>query len=180
MRAIVLYESMFGNTASVACAIAAGLRGEYDVDVRTVNGVSPVPPDSVEADLLVVGAPTHAHGLPSGMSRKALESAAAKRNAEGDALEYDAPGTMRRFVDHLPPGDGRRIACFDTRFDRSPVLTGSAAKTMARRLARRGYEVVDAPASFFVADTEGPLIDGELERATAWGAALAGAVRPVG
>jgi hypothetical protein len=177
---MVLYESMFGNTASVACAIAAGLRGEYEVDVRPVNGGPPAPPDTVEPDLLVVGAPTHAHGLPSGMSRKALEGAAARRNAESDPLEYDAPGTMRRFVDHLPPGGGRRIACFDTRFDRSPVLTGSAAKTMARKLARRGYEVVGAPASFFVADTEGPLIDGELERAAAWGAALACAMRPVG
>jgi len=93
MRAMVLYESMFGNTASVACAIAAGLRGEYEVDVRPVNGGPPAPPDSVEADLLVIGAPTHAHGLPSGMSRKALEGAAARRNAEGDPL---APSRRHR------------------------------------------------------------------------------------
>jgi hypothetical protein len=52
------------------------------------------------------------------------------------------------------------------------LLTGSAAKTMARKLRHLGYEIVVEPESFFVDDTEGPLKEGELERAQLWGAEL--------
>lgn len=171
MKALVLYESIYGNTAAIAGAIAAGLRPDHpDVELRPVDG-------SADGDLMVVGAPTHAHGLPSAMSRKGLEKAAADAEARGETLQYHPTAGMRQFIETLPQGHGRPVACFDTRFDKSPVLTGSAAKTMAKRLRRRGYTVV-ATESFFVVDSEGPLADGELERAEAWGASLTARVEP--
>ena len=169
MKVTVLFESDYGNTAAIADAIAAGLRPHAQVDLRPVDG------GSIDADLLVVGAPTHVHGLPSARSRKALEQEAAEREAKGETLEYHPTAAMRRFIDDIPAGDGRKVACFDTRFDRSVILTGSAARTMARKLRSRGYEIVSAPESFFVVDMKGPLVDGELERAKAWGASLVAA-----
>ncbi len=166
MKIAVVYESIYGNTAAVAQAIAEGLRPLGDVDVRAVGD------ESVEADLLVVGAPTHAHGLPSSMTRKAIEAAAEDAEAKGNRLEYHPTAGMRKLLDRLPETDGTAAACFDTRFDKSRILTGSAAKTMARKLGRRGYRIVAEPESFFVLDTEGPLKEGELDRAGRWGASL--------
>jgi Flavodoxin len=166
MKVTVLFESDYGNTAAIADAIAEGLRPHTQVELRPVDG------GSVDADLLVVGAPTHVHGLPSARSRKTLERQAAEREAKGETLAYHPTAAMRRFIDDIPAGDGRKVACFDTRFDRSVILTGSAAQAMARKLRSRGYELVSAPESFFVVDTKGPLVDGEVERAKAWGASL--------
>jgi hypothetical protein len=71
-------------------------------------------------------------------------------------------------------GDGSvaRAAAFDTRADKAAALTGSAARSIARRLRRGAWTVVSRE-SFLVDDSEGPLADGELERARAWGAQLA-------
>jgi multimeric flavodoxin WrbA len=170
MKIAVIYESIYGNTAAVARAVAEGLRGLGEVDVRAVGD------ESVEADLLVVGAPTHAHGLPSSMTRKAIEAAAEEAEAKGDPLDYQPTAGMRKFLERLPEVDGTAAACFDTRFDKSRILTGSAAKTMARRLGHRGYSIVAEPESFFVLDAEGPLREGELDRASRWGASLGTAV----
>jgi hypothetical protein len=169
MRAVVAYESMYGNTRQVAEAIAAGLGGLGDVQVLSVNhGDAGV---AEGADVLVVGGPTHIHGLATEMSRKGVAKAAEE---EGDVtLEpgaADGPGLRKWLAGRS--GEGRPAAAFDTRIDRSPVLTGSAARGIAKRLRRRGYELVTEPASFFVEDTEGPLADGELERARAWGESL--------
>jgi len=58
-------------------------------------------------------------------------------------------------------------------------MTGSAARGIAKRLRHHGYEV-EWTESFFVDDAEGPLADGELERAREWGATLRAArPRPV-
>jgi hypothetical protein len=70
-------------------------------------------------------------------------------------------------------GDGKKAAAFDTRIDKSPMLTGAASRGIAKRLKKAGYEVVADPESFFVDDSEGPLAEGELDRAKAWGASLA-------
>ena len=69
-------------------------------------------------------------------------------------------------------------AAFDTRIDKPPALTGVAARGIAKRLGRRGWKLVAEPESFFVEDSEGPLADGELERAREWGKALAHAGSP--
>ena len=166
MKIAVVFESIYGNTAAIAQAVAEGLRALGEVDVRAVGD------ELVEADLLVVGAPTHAHGLPSSMTRKAIEAAAEEAEAKGNPLDYQPTAGMRKFLDRLPEVDGPPAACFDTRFDKSRILTGSAAKTMARKLGRRGYRIIAEPESFFVLDAEGPLKEGELDRARRWGASL--------
>jgi hypothetical protein len=169
MKIAVVYESIYGNTAAVAQAVADGLQALGDVEARAVGD------ETVDADLLVVGAPTHAHGLPSSMTRKAIETAAEEAEAKGEPLDYQPTAGIRKLLDRLPEGNGTAAACFDTRFDKSRILTGSAAKTMAHKLGRRGYRIVAEPESFFVLDSEGPLKEGELDRARRWGASLGAA-----
>lgn len=67
---------------------------------------------------------------------------------------------------------GVRAATFDTRMDR-PRLPSSAAAGAARKLRRLGYDLVARPATFRVTGTQGPLREGELDRARAWGADVA-------
>jgi hypothetical protein len=167
VRIAVIYESIYGNTGAIAGAIADGLRAHGEVTLEPVDDRV-----STDVDLLVVGAPTHAHGLPTRMTRRAIESAAEEAEKMGQPLESGPTPAMRSFLDRLAKVGGTAAACFDTRFDKSPLLTGSAAKTIAKKLRRLDYELVAPPESFFVSDSEGPLLDGELERARAWGASL--------
>lgn len=161
MLAVVVYESVFGSTGDVAQAVARGLSARYDV--RVVSVVSASLRQLSEAELLVVGAPTHAQGLPMLATR-----AAAARHSGKSA----APTGVVDMLASLPPGWGRGAAAFDTRFDKPAWMVGSAAPTIAKELARKGYILVDKPQSFFVSDTEGPILDGELRRAESWGASL--------
>ena len=89
MRALVVYESMFGNTHVVASKIADGLGGTYQV---TLVPVAEATPDLLaSADLLVVGGPTHMHGLSTAMTRRMAAHAAAKPDS-GLSLDPDATG----------------------------------------------------------------------------------------
>jgi hypothetical protein len=76
---------------------------------------------------------------------------------------------------------GIKVACFDTRFLKPRWLTGSAANVMGKRLYAQGVTLIAPPESFFVQGTEGPLIDGEVERAADWAKALAnvGRLEPI-
>ena len=80
---------------------------------------------------------------------------------------------LREWLGHLRRGPhSELVAAFDTRVDKVRRLPGSAATKVARLAGHLGY----APAgkeSFYVKDTSGPLLPGELERATAWGSQLA-------
>jgi len=167
MKALIIYESMYGNTHAVADAVAAGLGSEVDVGIRPVHAVGPVP---VDLDLLVVGGPTHMHGLSTAMSRSMAASAAKEDAGKLAPGATEQPG-LREWLRDLDATPGIRAAAFDTRGDAHAALTGSAARGIARRLSRRGLDVVDRN-SFLVADAEGPLEDGEIERARAWGASL--------
>ncbi|MGZ4184716.1 MAG: flavodoxin family protein [Solirubrobacteraceae bacterium] len=165
MTAIVVYESIYGNTRDVAEAIAAGLGDARAVSVHeAVSSVS-------KADLLVVGGPTHVHGLTSKRSRSV-----AVEQAQG-MLEPGAgdEAGLRDWLADLPRVANVQAAAFDTRAHGSSVVTGSASKGIARRLRRHGYRLLAAE-SFVVESTEGPLVKGELERARAWGAELANAI----
>lgn len=167
MRVVIVYESMYGNTHEIADHVAKGMT-EDDVVVTSVHGADEALLDG--ADLLVVGGPTHVHGLTSKRSREAAAEAAAR----DDDLEMDpdaeGPG-LRDWFHELPRRVTGRAAAFDTRIDASPALTGRASKGIARRLARHGYDLVVEPESFLV-DKESRLLDGEAERAERWGAAL--------
>lgn len=156
MRAVVVFESMFGNTRAIADAVAEGLRRHIDVEVMEVGRAG----SEADADLLVVGGPTRAFG----MSRPATREDAAKRGAV-----VSRTTGVREWLGGLSgDGRGRAVAAFDTRI-RVRGLPGSAARGVAKQLRRRGYELVVPPESFYVSDTEGPLRTGELDRARQWG-----------
>ncbi len=165
MRALVVYESMYGNTAAIAEAIAASLRTRgIGVDARPASKVSAT--EVAEVDLLVVGGPTHVHG----MSRTATRKTAAEDTANTFAGMTIDPG-LRDWLVELGIGHGRLAAAFDTRIDKPVFFTGSAARGIARRLSRLGFRLVVPPQSFLVTP-KNHLLSGETKRATAWGAAL--------
>jgi hypothetical protein len=170
MKIAVVYESMFGNTRTIAEGIAEGLHEAGDVKVGTVDDLSP---DEVgDATLLVAGGPTHAHGMARPNAHQSLTNDNSYRKY-GTVL----PGqeSLRGWLERLPPGR-TMAAAFDTRFAKPQWLTGSAAKKIARRLQGKGYSVVGTQ-SFFVVTAGGPLADGERDRAVAWGRELAAKVK---
>ncbi|MFD0259153.1 flavodoxin family protein [Kitasatospora indigofera] len=177
MQAVIVYESMYGNTRTVAEAIAEGLRGARpDAVVRCVPVAGAGPEVTGSADLLVVGGPTHVYGMSSGPSRRMTRLAAAGAPVE-NAPDSRGPGLdagpgLRTWFRSLPkPRPGTRGAAFDTRTDM--LFSGGAAHGIARRLTHHHYGLVAAPEGFVVEDTGGPLRTGERERAAAWGASLA-------
>jgi hypothetical protein len=162
MRALVLYESMFGNTQQVAEAIAEGLRATCEVEVEEISTAARAVDDGV--DLLVVGGPTHAFGL----SRDSTRASAA--NETSDPLVTGGPG-LREWLAHARVPGHTSAAAFDTRVDK-PV-PGSAAAAARRRLQRMGLRVAAPAETFRVGGLTGPLLEGELERARRWGEQLA-------
>lgn len=150
MKARVIYESAFGNTEKVARAIGAGMSAE----VRHVSDITPE--DLRDLTCLVVGGPTQ---------------------------KMDYTEGMRGFLNGIPPDGlrGVKVAAFDTRISIPDVksrLSRVAARVFLHRYAaepidnvlkERGGVALVKPEGFYVLDTEGPLKEGELERATAWG-----------
>lgn len=158
VKAVVLFESVYGNTEAVAKAIADGLGPIGEVALSrfedAFEGVAE------QADLVVLGGPTHGWGMTKPASRK-------RPNTEGYAVG------AREWLAESGQGAGKLAAAFDTRFGKPRWLTGSAAVRIHRSLERSGYRLVAPPESFFVLHTEGPLRDAEEDRARAWGAELA-------
>lgn len=163
-RAVVVYESMFGNSKAVAEAIAAGLGERMPTEVVGVEDArQALAGDGV---LLVIGGPTHAFSMSRATTR---DSAVQQHGAPGPA----GPG-IRDLLESLPPAAGAPAAAFDTRIKKK-FVPGSAASSAEKRLRKLGYRMVVPAESFWVADMSGPLLDGELDRARAWGAALGAA-----
>ena len=175
MRAVVVYESMYGSTHKVADAIRAGLQGAFEVTVVPLGEATAAV--LADAGLVVVGGPTHVHGMSRAGTRKTAAQTAAKR-ASGVQLEpgADAPG-LREWFGSL----GRyhvRAAAFDTRMQGPAALTGRASTRVARLLRDHGFTMAAKPESFLVTRQE-ELAEGETGRAREWAAKLAGAVAPV-
>jgi flavodoxin len=166
MNAIVVYESVYGNTRAVAEAVAEGLGGAEVLPVHeAANGVG-------QPELLVVGGPTHMHGLATTHSRQmAAEAVHEDGGAHVEPGATERPG-LRAWLRDLPHSEGAHAAAFDTRLDKSPMLTGVASRGVAKRRRRQGYRIISTE-SFLVEDSEGPLEDGELDRARDWGQELA-------
>jgi len=146
MKAMVVYDSLYGNTEKLARAIGGAIGDEARV-VRA-GDVSLSELESV--DLLVVGSPTQG-GRPT--------------KATQDLLNKVSESAVR----------GVKVAAFDTRVtSRWAAIFGYAAGRIAKSLKRKGGTLVASPEGFFVEGTEGPLKDGELERADAWAKRIAG------
>jgi hypothetical protein len=168
MRALVVYESMYGNTHTIASHIGDGLRSRYDVTVVPVGDATAEM--VADAHLVVCGGPTHVHTMTSRFSRRSAIDAADKDSS----LSVD-PAAKGRGLREWIQGVGHHAtaaAAFDTRIDGPAVLTGRACKGIARRLRRRGFRVAIAPESFLV-DKQNHLLPGEADRATRWGSTLA-------
>ena len=171
MHAVVVYESLYGNTAAVAEAIAAGLRATCDVTVLATPEATPEALNG--ADLLVVGAPTHAHGLPSPDTRR--NAALRDGGTPWDVAESDVTAAgVRELLAGLSRSNGA-AAAFDTRATGPRLVTGAASRVIASRLRRAGRVLALPPESFVVTATKGPLRDGETRHATMWGMRLASA-----
>ena len=172
MRAVIVYESMFGNTHAIADAVGKGLDPMLEVVVVSLAEAGPV--RLGDADLLVVGGPTHFHGMSRKFTRKWAASTAQKPGNDL-VLDRDADGPgVRDWLALL--GDGHtRVAAFDTRFSGPAVLRGRASKAISRKLRKHGFEGVAKPESFFV-NLKNHLQAGEEARAQDWGKRLAATV----
>src|SRR5215467_11548247 len=174
MRAVVIYESMYGNTHQIAEAIGTGLAGEFDVAVVPVAeaGRSVVS----DADLIVVGGPTHVHGMARASTRRAAAKAASKPDSPLQ-LEPSAPGIgLREWIGRMSK-QHVKAAAFDTRLHGKAALTGSAAKGINRMLRARGFDVIAEPESFLVTKQD-QLEPKETARAEEWGVMLAASMVP--
>ena len=157
MQTLVIYDSKFGNTEKVAEAIARGIGPVSEVQITSTSELADAlatlasPPD-----LVLIGGPTQNHRPSAG---------------------------LRTLVKALPaPVRGVPTACFDTRYRGPVLLMGSAAAGAAKALARSGSEMVAPPESFFIVRQGGmpqqTLEPGEIERAQAWGRAIADSFQP--
>ena len=163
MNAIVVYESHWGNTAAVARAIAAGLGPDVpalDTDAADKTSLAGV-------DLIVAGAPVIAFSLPRTGMRKQL-AGDVKAPTPADL----AHPLLREWLERLPPGHGWGAA-FETRIWWSPR---GATGTIESKLRRCGYTKLTKGERYIVAGAYGPVRDGEIERAWAWGTMLANLV----
>ena len=160
MKALVLYDSQFGNTEKIAQGIGKGLAAHAEVHSHRMHEISPGKID--DYDLLVVGSPTQ---------------------------RFNATEAMKEFLAAIPAKSlqGKKVAAFDTRFTEehmrsTPVLkyfvwmAGYGTKPIAQALKKAGGELAVPPEGFYVTDTEGPLLAGELERAERWAEDLIKAV----
>jgi len=152
MEAVVVYDSVFGNTEKIAQAIGHALGPQEDVEIVRVGDVKPE--QLTGATLLIVGSPTRKFS-PTGATTSLLKSI--PRNGLA----------------------GVKVAAFDTRFPVSDIdkvrilaffvrIFGYAAEPIAKRLEKKGGELAIPPEGFYVTDVEGPLHEGELERAADW------------
>lgn len=164
MRAIVVYESHWGNTEEVARAIAEGIGPE----ARALNTDEATASIVADADLVVAGAPIMAFGLPSD---------AMIQNAGKDP-KAPAPGdishpSLRSWLESLPPSRAA-AASFETKLRWSP---GGATGAIDERFHDAGFRTIAKAQKFWVTTPYGPLRNGEVERARAWGSELGAAIR---
>jgi hypothetical protein len=160
MKAVVVYESLWGNTAAIARAIAEGL----GADARALSTAEATPEALDGADLIVAGAPILGFRLPT-------ESIRENTRKEARPPDLSSP-SMRSWLAHLEHRSARSAA-FETRIWWSP---GSAAGAIDEELRAAGYARLAPPKRFVVKGKYGPLREGEVERARAWGANLARAL----
>lgn len=169
MKTVIVFESMFGNTRDVAMAIEAGLLSESMVEVYEVG----VAPDTIGADvdLLIAGGPTHQFGISRPSSR------AQAGGQVSEPLVSQGRG-IREWLETVQIESRElRFAAFDTTMQSPRFLKymGRASRKIHKALSRKGLTAAAPAESFWVDGGQGPLADGENERARLWAASLASA-----
>lgn len=160
---------MFGNTRRIALAIAEGLAPLGLVVTANVNDKL-AKEATRSADLVVLGGPTHVHGMTRPSSREEA-TAWANDTSKNLTLEPPAPGTgVREWIKDLEQVPAL-CAAFDTRMDIARILSGAASGHIEHALTKRGSRAVVSPESFLVSK-DNTLDDGELARARNWGASV--------
>ncbi|MFC6084188.1 flavodoxin family protein [Sphaerisporangium aureirubrum] len=162
MRALVVYESMFGNTKKIAEEVARGLMSRMPVEVLEVGSAPHELPDDVT--LLVVGGPTHVLGMSRASTRKSAED-----QAEGGLVSHGEG--IREWLETLRVNAPIAATAFDTKI--RSHFSGSAAKGAYKALRRHRLHVAGRPMSFYVTGNKGPLEESESLRAHQWGESLA-------
>lgn len=152
MNVTIVYDSVFGNTATIAKQIAGALEANHQVRLLPVGEAKDLAPDGI--DLLIVGSPTRG---------------------------FRPTPAIDEFSGGIVSGPGHKAAVFDTRLDAEEIhpaplrwvvhAGGYAAQRIAQDLERRGYAMT-GEAGFLVTGTEGPLKDGEAARAADWARSL--------
>lgn len=174
MRALVVYESMYGNTHAVANAISEGLT-DKGVEVAVESASSCDTSRAEDVDLLLVGGPTHARGMARPNTRRSAMDTAHMKSGLTIDPSAQGPG-VREWL-----GSMSRLevaaAAFDTRIDAPPLLTGRAAKGIDAELQALGCRRAAQPESFLVT-IQNELVAGELDRAREWGSMLASRLVP--
>jgi flavodoxin I len=152
-KALVVYDSFFGNTERIAQSIGNALGRQENVGIVRVADVRPEQLTGLK--LLIVGSPTRA---------------------------FRPSPAIKKFLKSIPKNGlkGVKVAAFDTRVTDEEIdsavfilrimvnIFGYAAKPIADRLVKKGGQLIAAPEGFFVQGMEGPLKEGELERASEW------------
>jgi flavodoxin I len=140
MKALIVYDSVYGNTEKIAKAIAEAITPSNEVKVLRAGEANPS--ELASTDLLIVGSPTHG-GRPT--------------------------PAVQDLLNKVPKLQGINVAAFDTRIPTKLVkVFGYAAGRIARNLKGKGGTLIASPEGFFVTASKGPLKEGELERAAGW------------
>lgn len=166
-KALVVYESLYGNARQIAEAVAAGLARTMRVEIVEVAAAPAT--IGADVDLLVVGGPTH----QLGMTRPASRRQAVQQY--GEPVAQTGTG-LREWLQRLDVESAAlAMATFDTRLGSPTFLTrlDHAARSEGKMLGKHGCASLAAPEYFIVDSPTGPLADGEPARAHAWGVTLA-------
>jgi hypothetical protein len=167
MRALVVYESVFGDARTIAEAVADGLSASVPADV--VAAVEAPAEIGGDVGLLVVGGPNHAFGMPRPSTRQGAVN-------QYDADIPDIDSGLHEWLEAVRTSSrGLLAAAFDTRGSGHPVLTkmDHASRTEEKLLRKLGAHLLAPAEHFSVVDTKGPLVEGEQDRARQWGRSLA-------
>lgn len=157
MTAVIVYESLWGNTARVATAIAEG----FGPQAQALSTAEATPELIAHADLVVAGGPVFAWQLSTEKSRERIRTSPGPFAPPPDL----STPSLRSWLAALPRGSAP-CATFDTHL-RGPF--GSGARTVAENLQAKGYRLISPPEGFIVTGKYGPLRNGEVDRARQWG-----------
>ncbi len=162
---MVVFQSLWGNTAAIGRAIAEGLGPD-----TLVGGTDEITPaETEEASVLVLGAPVHAMSLPT---TQTIKGVASRPRHEGDLAPDTAQPLLREWIAALP----ERAALFTAYDTRVPGFVGrGGVSSIERLMISHGYRLLCKSEGFYVVNRRtvhepaSMLREGELERARRWG-----------